>query len=161
MDAVFWTGLLLGALIGLPISITANLWTEPVRELLHIRRRIRYSEKKSRELRRYFYVKALRDGDPTAKILLDMQLNDVTRALLFLLGSTFLYATCIALISQPYAQDYRSHIRVFAAVSGLIEHDGEVQLATQRLVSRAHGAQEHTLAFAELPDIALVEQLAV
>jgi len=42
MDGAFFFGIICGALVGVPFSIIANLWTEPVRELLDNNRRIRF-----------------------------------------------------------------------------------------------------------------------
>lgn len=72
MDWIFWMGLGLGALIGLPISIMANLWTDRVRDYLDQRRTIRLSKQMSKELSTYVYVRSLREGDPTSKAIFDI-----------------------------------------------------------------------------------------
>lgn len=83
MDAIFWIGLGLGALLSMPISILANLWTDRVRNYLDRRRHIRLSNKKSKEVRTYFFVRALREGNPTAKVLLDIEATFFNRSAIF------------------------------------------------------------------------------
>jgi hypothetical protein len=83
MDTIFWVGLGLGALVSIPISIAANLWTDAVRNFLDKRKRIRLSNKKSKEVRTYFFVRALREGDPTAKVLLDIDATFSNRSAIF------------------------------------------------------------------------------
>jgi hypothetical protein len=83
MDTVFWTGIVLGALLGLIGSVLGNLWTDDIREFLDKRKRLRLSNKKSRELQTFCYVKALREGNPTAKILFDLD-QTLSNARLFL-----------------------------------------------------------------------------
>jgi hypothetical protein len=94
MDMVFWLGLGLGALISVPLSITANLWTDKVRDLLDKRRKIRLSNTKSKEVKMYFFVRTLREGDPTSRILFDEETNQSLRWLVFgmfcFLAMTFL-----------------------------------------------------------------------
>jgi hypothetical protein len=67
MDTIFWVGILVGALVGIPTAIVSNLWTDPVRGFLHRRRTIRLNRKKEKELRRYYLVKAILEGDEAAK----------------------------------------------------------------------------------------------
>jgi hypothetical protein len=46
MDTLFWVGILVGALVGIPTAIISNLWTDPVRGFLHRRRTIRLNRRK-------------------------------------------------------------------------------------------------------------------
>jgi hypothetical protein len=83
MDTIFWVGLLMGGLLSIPLSIAANLWTDVVRGYLDKRRHIRLSNKKSKEVRTYFFVRALREGNPTAKVILDIESTLSNRAAIF------------------------------------------------------------------------------
>jgi hypothetical protein len=83
MDTIFWVGLALGVLISIPLSIAANLWTDAVRDFLDKRKRIRLSNKKSNEVRTYFFVRALREGNPTAKVLFDIDATFSNRSAIF------------------------------------------------------------------------------
>jgi hypothetical protein len=69
MDPSFWLGIICGALVGMPFSIAANLWTDPIRAFIDRRRTIRYSSQKSSELEQYRFAEALREGDPTATLI--------------------------------------------------------------------------------------------
>jgi hypothetical protein len=83
MDTIFWVGLGLGALVSIPLSIDANLWTDAVRDFLDKSKRIRLSNKKSKEVRTYFFVRALREGDATAKVLFDIDATFSNRSAIF------------------------------------------------------------------------------
>jgi hypothetical protein len=72
MNTIFWVGICLGALIGIPAAIVANLWTDPVRGFLSRRRTIRLNRKKEKELRRYSLVKSILEGDEAAKARLSL-----------------------------------------------------------------------------------------
>jgi len=116
MDAVFWMGLILGALISLPISIIANIWADPVRELLHKRRRIRYSKTRSRELRRYFYVKALREGDPTSRILFDIESTQASRLDMFTILAMCCILVSFVALGLPNGRSYQAYILGFGGI---------------------------------------------
>jgi hypothetical protein len=67
LDTAFWLGIGLGALIGIPSSIIANLWTDPVRGFLDRHRTIQLSRQKDKELRSYYFARAILEGDEAAK----------------------------------------------------------------------------------------------
>jgi hypothetical protein len=116
MDTVFWIGLGLGALISVPLSITANLWTDKARYLLDKRRRIRLSNKKSKEVRTYFFVRALREGDPTAKILFDIDAASSIRTLIFSAMDLTVLACLALVVSDARAKPYMSLLLGSAAL---------------------------------------------
>jgi hypothetical protein len=106
MDIIFWIGLFLGGLLGLIGSILGNLWTDAVHDFLDKRRRIRLSNKKSKEVRTYFFVRALREGDPTAKVLFDMDATFSNRAAIFT-GICLGAMMCLILVAfHPNAHEY-------------------------------------------------------
>lgn len=110
MDTVFWTGLGLGALISVPLSITANLWTDKVRDYLDKRRKIRLSNRKSKEVRTYFFVRALVEGNPVAKVMFDMNVAESARMLLFA-TIAFVGIVFLALLSSdPRTVPYKPHM---------------------------------------------------
>ncbi|MCK1567488.1 hypothetical protein IVB08_26615 [Bradyrhizobium sp. 173] len=73
MDTAFWLGIGMGALVGIPISIVANLWTDPVRGFLDRRRTIQLSRQKDKELGNYYFARAILDGDEAAKAHLNFR----------------------------------------------------------------------------------------
>jgi hypothetical protein len=55
----------LGVIFG---PVVGNLWTDSVRSYLDKRKHIRLSNKKSKEVRTYFLVRTLREGQPTTSL---------------------------------------------------------------------------------------------
>jgi hypothetical protein len=106
MDIIFWVGLLLGGLLGFIGSMLSNLWTDAIGDYLDKRRRIRLSGKKSKEVRTYFFVRALREGDPSAKVLFDIDATFSNRAAIFI-GICLGAMMCLVLVAfHPNAHEY-------------------------------------------------------
>jgi hypothetical protein len=69
MSIEFWAGVLLSGLIGLPIAIIANLYSEQVREYLDRRKTLRLNKKRSLEIRAHQRILRLVEGEPTQRLL--------------------------------------------------------------------------------------------
>ncbi|UEM17025.1 MULTISPECIES: hypothetical protein [Bradyrhizobium] len=67
----FWLGILCAAVVGIPFSIAANLWTDPVRGYLGNRQVAKLNQTRDRELRRYWYVRHIMAG--SGQVLADLQ----------------------------------------------------------------------------------------
>ncbi|UFW91074.1 hypothetical protein BjapCC829_22050 [Bradyrhizobium barranii] len=106
MDSSFWLGIIAGALVGIPFSIAANLWTDPIRELIERRRHIRYSNRKSRELSRYHFVKDLHQGAPRARTLLEFEIFEATRAVMFFCVALLFTVCSFIWLQSPRAAEY-------------------------------------------------------
>ena len=65
MDTTFWISLLVPLLLSIPLSVIANIYSDPVREFVLKRRHIRLNKKRSREIRMHQRVLAIKSGDPT------------------------------------------------------------------------------------------------
>ena len=119
MDTVFWSGLLIGGLFSIPLSITANIWTDAVRDFLDKRRHVRLSNKKWREVRTYFEVRALREGDPTAKTIFDYEQVDNIRAVIGMLLclSMALPLIYIYVVREPQVKE---HLAAYLSIWGFI-----------------------------------------
>jgi len=65
MDATFWLNLLLPLVLSIPLSIMANIYSDPVREFIAKRRHIRLNKRCAREIRMHQWVLAIKRGDPT------------------------------------------------------------------------------------------------
>lgn len=94
MDIVFWFGIAVGAMVGIPVSIVANLWTDPVRGFLSRRRTIRLSRNKHKELSSYYFVRRVIGGDEAAKAVLAFSSN--TRARLYDFDG------CLCFLARPH-----------------------------------------------------------
>lgn len=116
MDWVFWIGLGLGAAISFPISIIANLQTENVREWFGKRRAIKLSEKKYKEVRTYLYIRALVEGNPVAKVLLDLDTSFVNRIVTISLLPMLCVVPVLVVALQPEMTKYR-HFFGFACIA--------------------------------------------
>jgi len=71
MDATFWLGIFVGAVLSLLASVVANLYTDRIQQYISVRRRIRLDGKKASELKTYSFVQKLRTGDPTSLLELN------------------------------------------------------------------------------------------
>ncbi|WP_354208345.1 MULTISPECIES: hypothetical protein [unclassified Bradyrhizobium] len=71
----------MAALIGMPFSIMANLWTEPVRGYLAKQRTIRLNSQKDKELADHALVRALSEGHPLAVLTVQGERNWAVRVL--------------------------------------------------------------------------------
>jgi hypothetical protein len=69
MSIDFWAGVLLSGMIGLPIAIIANLYTEQVREYLDQRKTLRLNKKRSLEIRVHQRILRLVEGEPIQTLL--------------------------------------------------------------------------------------------
>jgi hypothetical protein len=119
MDIVFWVGLFVGALLGLIGSILGNLWTDAVRSYLDNRRQIRLSKKKSRELRRYYFTKNLRDGEPATTIFYGLLQIYFVAAISFLAVMVGFFIILFIVGKDPVAQQHIIIARTFAILAGL------------------------------------------
>lgn len=82
MDFNFWAGIVIAAIISVPLSISANLYSDKVRWHLDRWRGLRLSKRMARELQHYHLVAALRSGDPVANAVLQLQNHEATRGLI-------------------------------------------------------------------------------
>jgi hypothetical protein len=110
MDWQFWVGLALG----IPLSIAANIWTDRVRDFLDKRRTIRLSNKKSKEVQTYLYVRSLREGDATAKVMFDIGAINSLRELLFGLFGLVTIVFIVMAASDPKLSPYKTYIGYFS-----------------------------------------------
>jgi hypothetical protein len=110
MDTTFWTGIILGAFLGLVCSILGNLWTDAVRNFIDKRKRIRLNGKKSKEVRTYCFVRALREGNPTAKVLFDIDQTMSVRSTLFMIACLSFLVAMLFVARQPQIHE---HLAVF------------------------------------------------
>jgi hypothetical protein len=69
MSIKFWSGVLFSGVIGLPIAIIANLYSEQVREYLDRRKNLRLNKKRSLEIRVHQRILRLVEGEPTQTLL--------------------------------------------------------------------------------------------
>jgi hypothetical protein len=69
MSIEFWSGVLLSGVIGLPIAIIANLYSEQVREYLDRRKTLRLNKKRSLEIIVHQRILRLVEGEPTQTLL--------------------------------------------------------------------------------------------
>jgi hypothetical protein len=70
MSIQFWFGVLLSGVLGLPIAIIANLYSEQVREYLDRRKTLRLNKKRSLEIMVHQRILRLVEGEPTQTLLL-------------------------------------------------------------------------------------------
>jgi hypothetical protein len=86
MDAIFWIGLGLGALVSIPAAVIANLWTDPVRGFMDRRRTVKLGRKKEKELRKYWLVRAIMEGDEAEKANFIFRQNFAIHSAIFSVG---------------------------------------------------------------------------
>lgn len=70
MSIEFWAGVLLSGIVGFPVAIIANLYSDQVRDYLGRRRAIKLNKKRALELQMYQRVLRLVKGDPLQTLLL-------------------------------------------------------------------------------------------
>lgn len=83
MDSAFWAGILIAAVISIPLSIFANIYTDTVRSFFVRWRGFRLNKQQSRELARFRYVEQLCSGDPVALAALQLDDGLATRNFVF------------------------------------------------------------------------------
>src|SRR5450631_3842969 len=142
-----WTSILIGALLTIPLSIFANLFTEPVRDYLDKRRTIRLSRKRSKEVQTYLFVRALMEGEPRAKVLLDINAGMASRAATFsVLGFGAVSLVIFLHSSQPKIQAHPIPVAImllvgfilFAVMYFISMHLHTAQLNVGRKLRRFH-----------------------
>jgi|GraSoi2013_100cm_1033763.scaffolds.fasta_scaffold05877_6 hypothetical protein len=84
MSIEFWSGVLLSGLLGLPIAIIANLYSEQVREYLDRRKTLRLNKKRSLEIIVHQRILRLVEGEPTQTLLLAEERLMMVMAILIL-----------------------------------------------------------------------------
>jgi hypothetical protein len=73
MSIEFWAGVLLSGIVGFPVAIITNLYSDQVRDYLDRRRVIKLNKMRALELQTYQRVLGLVEGDPTQTLLLGEQ----------------------------------------------------------------------------------------
>jgi hypothetical protein len=114
MDYVFWAGIALGAILGVAGSIIGNLWTDKVRSYLDNRRKISLSKTKSRELRRYYFAKALREGEPSSTIFYSLLQTYFIAAVSFLAVLVGFLIILFFVAKEPIVQQHFGIVRAIA-----------------------------------------------
>jgi hypothetical protein len=90
MDWSFWAGIVLGGLVGLPVTIIGNLYSDQVRDYLERRKMLRLNNMRSKELRIHGRLLNLINGDPREVLALAETRTFIVVALVTMFGS---YAT--------------------------------------------------------------------
>jgi hypothetical protein len=105
MNAIFWIGTLVGAVVSLIVSIVANLYTPQIRAFLDKRSQLRLSSKKAEELLEYELSKAIFSGVPLAIQKLERRRDHATRMMLY---SVMFLLLSVALISLDTAANAKA-----------------------------------------------------
>jgi CBS domain containing-hemolysin-like protein len=121
VDTSFWSGILVAALLSVPLSIFSNIYSDRVREFLEKRKRIRLSNKKARELQTYCLVKALREGDPTATTIFSIDQTLSNRMLILTCTSVGVsYASLLIYLTPLFSEHIpKQYFIAFMVVTGL------------------------------------------
>lgn len=150
MDSIFWTGLLIGALLSVPLSITSNLWTDPVRDYLLKRRTLRLNKQKSKELEDHELAKGLRDGNALAMLTVQGYRDHATRMTLYSVLMIGLVSSFVTVGVTVAPDDPRTFNVAFSAAVIVLLSSGFALLSSAvtyshvgQLVEKAHSLEEY------------------